>query len=116
MRKTKIVATLGPATNNYKALKNIITSGANVIRINFSHGNVETHQESINLIKQIRSELKLPVAIMVDTRGPEVRVKTFEGGSGILRKNALFTLYGYQKQGSNEGVEVSEPKCLANLK
>lgn len=116
MRKTKIVATLGPATNNYKALKSIITSGANVIRINFSHGNTEKHQESINLIKQIRSELKLPVAIMVDTRGPEVRVKTFEGGSGILRKNALFTLYGYQKQGSNEGVEVSEPKCLSNLK
>ena len=116
MRKTKIVATLGPATNNYKALKSIIQNGANVIRINFSHGNQEQHQESIDLIKKVRTELKLPISIMVDTRGPEVRVKTFEGGSGILKKNNLFTLYGYQKEGSNDGVAITEPKCLANLK
>ena len=116
MRKTKIVATLGPATNNYKALKSIIQNGANVIRVNFSHGSIEQHQESFDLIKKIRAELQVPVAIMVDTRGPEVRVKTFEGGSGILKKNKLFTLYGYQKEGSNEGVAVTEPKCLANLK
>lgn len=116
MRKTKIVATLGPATNNYKGIKSIIQSGANVIRINFSHGTVDQHRESIELVKQVRNELRLPVAIMVDTRGPEVRVKSFEHGSGILKKNKLFTLYGYQKEGSNEGVSVTEPKCLANLK
>ena len=116
MRKTKIVATLGPATNNYKTLKTIIQNGANVIRINFSHGNQEKHQESIDLIKKIRTELKLPISIMVDTRGPEVRVKTFENGSGILKKGKLFTLYGYQKDGSNDGVAITEPKCLANLK
>ena len=91
MRKTKIVATLGPATNNYKALKSIIQNGANVIRINFSHGNVEQHQESIDLIKQIRNELNTPVAIMIDTRGPEVRIKTFQDGCGILKRNSLFT-------------------------
>lgn len=116
MRKTKIVATLGPATNNYKALKSIIQNGANVIRINFSHGSKESRQESIDLIKQVRNELKLPVAIMADTRGPEVRVTTFEGGSGILRKGKQFTFYGYSKQGSNDGVGVTEPKCLAGLK
>ena len=116
MRKTKIIATLGPATNNYKALKSIIQNGANVIRINFSHGKQVEHQESIDLIKRVRAELKVPVAIMVDTRGPEVRVGTFEDGSGILKKGKLFTLYGYQKQGNNEGVAVTEPKCLANLK
>lgn len=116
MRKTKIVATLGPATNNYKALKSIIQNGANVIRINFSHGSKESRQESIDLIKQVRNELKLPVAIMADTRGPEVRVTTFEGGSGILRKGKHFTFYGYSKQGSNDGVGVTEPKCLAGLK
>lgn len=116
MRKTKIVATLGPATNNYKALKSIIQSGANVIRINFSHGSREDRQESIDLIKKVRNELNLPVAIMVDTRGPEVRVKTFEDGSGILKKGKSFTLYGYAKVGSNDGVAVTEPKCLANLK
>ena len=116
MRKTKIVATLGPATNNHKALKQIIQSGANVIRINLSHGNMETNQASIDLIKEVREELNIPVAIMVDTRGPEVRVKTFDGGCGILRKNALFTFYGYAKEGSNEGVSVTEPNALKNLK
>lgn len=115
MRKTKIVATLGPATNNKKTLKSIIQNGANVIRVNFSHGNQDTHQASFDLIKEVRSELRLPVGIMVDTRGPEVRVQTFENGSGILKKNALFTLYGYQKEGSNEGVAVTEPKCLSGL-
>ena len=116
MRKTKIVATIGPATSNYKDLKSIILSGANVIRINLSHGHIETHEHSFNLIKQIREELGLPVAIMVDTRGPEVRVKTFEGGSGILRKGTNFTLYGYAKEGDNNGVSVTEPKCLKSLK
>ena len=116
MRKTKIVATLGPATNDYKSLKSIIQNGANVIRINFSHGSKESRQESIDLIKQLRNELKLPVAIMADTRGPEVRVATFEGGSGILRKGKPFTFYGYAKEGSNDGVAVTEPKCLGGLK
>lgn len=116
MRKTKIVATLGPATNNKKALKTIIQNGANVIRLNFSHGNQDSNQESIDLIKEVREELNMPIAIMVDTRGPEIRVKTFDGGCGILRKNALFTFYGYAKEGTNEGVSVTEPKALKNLK
>lgn len=116
MRKTKIVATMGPATNEYKTLKSIIQAGANVIRLNFSHGTQEEHQANIDLIKQVRDELNLPVAIMVDTRGPEVRVKTFAEGSGILKKGKLFTLYGYAKQGNDEGVAVTEPKCLENLK
>lgn len=116
MRKTKIVATLGPATNNAKGIKSLILSGANVLRVNFSHGTKEDHSNTINLIKQVRNELNMPVAIMVDTRGPEVRVKTFEDGSGILKKGKLFTLYGYAKNGDNEGVAVSEPNCLKNLK
>jgi pyruvate kinase len=115
VRKTKIVATLGPATNNYKALKSLIQNGANVIRLNFSHGDIEQHQKNIDLIKQVREELNKPVSIMVDTRGPEVRVRTFEDGCGILKKGTKFTLYGFAKQGNNEGVSVSEPKCLKNL-
>ena len=116
VRKTKIVATLGPATNTPKGIKNLIFSGANVLRVNFSHGSTEEHSNTIKLIKSVREELNTPVAIMVDTRGPEVRVKTFEEGSGILKKGKLFTLYGYAKSGDNNGVSVSEPKCLKNLK
>ena len=112
MRKTKIVATIGPATNSFKGIKGLILSGANVLRVNFSHGKIEDHENTINLIKTVRDELKLPVAIMADTRGPEVRVKTFEGGSGILKKGKTFTLCGYARTGDNSGVSVSEPKCL----
>lgn len=116
VRKTKIVATLGPATNNPKGIKNLILSGANVLRVNFSHGTCEEHSNTIKLIRSVREDLQMPVAIMVDTRGPEVRVKTFDEGSGILKKGKLFTLYGYAKSGDNLGVSVSEPKCLKNLK
>lgn len=116
MRKTKIVATLGPATNNAKSIKSLIASGVNVLRVNFSHGTKEDHSNTIKLIKSVREELKSPVAIMVDTRGPEVRVKSFADGSGILKKGKHFTLYGYAKMGDNDGVSVSEPKCLKNLK
>lgn len=116
VRKTKIIATIGPATNNYKGIRSLILSGANVLRVNFSHGSTEEHENTIKLIKSVREELKTPVAIMVDTRGPEVRVKTFEQGSGILKKGKTFTFYGYAKAGENDGVSVSEPKCLKNLK
>lgn len=116
MRKTKIVATLGPSTNDYKSLKSIILNGANVIRLNLSHKRGEQLQESIDLIKQVREELKMPVGIMIDTRGPEVRVRTFENGCAILKKNAKFTLYGYAKVGDNSGVSVTEPKSLNCLK
>jgi len=116
VRKTKIVATLGPATNNYKSLKSIILNGANVIRLNLSHGDKDDLQTSIDLIKQIREELNLPIGIMVDTRGPEVRVRTFANGCAILKKNSKFTLYGYAKEGDNNGVAVTEPKSLNVLK
>jgi len=116
VRKTKIVATLGPATNDYKSLKSIILNGANVIRLNLSHGNGTQLQQSIDLIKQVREDLKMPVGIMIDTRGPEVRVKTFENGCAILKKNAKFTLYGYAKMGDNNGVSITEPKVLNCLK
>ena len=69
----------------------------------------------VDLIKKIRDELGLPVAIMVDTRGPEVRVKTFEKECGILKKGSTFTLYGYAKMGDNNGVAVTEPASLKGL-
>ena len=101
MRKTKIVATLGPACNDYKTLKNLILAGANVIRVNFSHGTIPEYENIFNLIKQIRTELNVPVAIMADTRGPEVRVKTFASGCTLLKKGKTFTFYGYDKEGSD---------------
>ena len=116
LRKTKIVTTIGPATNTYKPMKQLIQSGANVLRVNFSHGTIPEYENIFNLIKQIRTELNVPVAIMADTRGPEVRVKTFASGCSLLKKGKTFTFYGYDKEGSDEGVAVTEPSCFKNAK
>ncbi len=73
MRKTKIVCTLGPATDNEDVLRQIILAGMNVARCNFSHASYEEHKQRMDLVKRLRKELNKPVAILLDTKGPEVR-------------------------------------------
>lgn len=116
MKKTKIIATLGPSSNNNKTLKEMIENGLNVARINFSHGTTKTNQETIDLIKEVRTKLNSPLSIMVDTRGPEVRVKTFEDGFANLKKGQEFILWGENKLGNNSGVAITEPSILPRLK
>ena len=72
MRRTKIIATMGPATTSIKALKEIVLAGANVIRINCSHGSLEENQKKMDIINAVRKELNIPLAVMLDTRGPEL--------------------------------------------
>lgn len=116
MKKTKIIATLGPSSNNPKTLKGMIDAGLNVARINFSHGNPEQNQKNIDLIKSVRDKLNTPLGIMVDTRGPEVRVKTFENGSVNLKRGQEFTLFSKNIVGNSTGVSVTEPSVLTRLK
>ena len=78
MRKTKIVCTIGPACENEETLKEMCKAGMNVARLNFSHGTHEEHQRKIDLIKKVREELHYPLAILLDTKGPEYRIKTFK--------------------------------------
>ncbi|MBQ7895349.1 MAG: pyruvate kinase, partial [Oscillospiraceae bacterium] len=73
MRKTKIVCTMGPATDDVEVLKKMIEAGMNVARFNFSHGSHEEHLKRIELVKEARKQLKKPVALMLDTKGPELR-------------------------------------------
>ena len=80
MNRTKIVCTIGPACANLETLKEMMLEGMDVARFNMSHGNHETHRKLMNLVKQARFELGLPVAIMLDTRGPEIRIKQFKNG------------------------------------
>ena len=80
LRKTKIVCTLGPASNSEHVIKEMINAGMNVARLNFSHGTHETQREQINKIKNLREELGLPIAILLDTKGPEIRLCDFENG------------------------------------
>jgi len=104
MRKTKIVCTLGPATDQEGVLREMMRAGMNVARFNFSHGSHAEHGARLDQLKKLREELDLPVAAMLDTRGPEVRLKTFAEGSVTLRSGAEFTL-------TTEDIVGSESRC-----
>ncbi len=80
MRKTKIVCTIGPACADEETLTGLCQAGMNVARLNFSHGTHEEHRQKIELIKRVREKLGLPIAIMLDTKGPEYRIRTFKTG------------------------------------
>lgn len=116
MRKTKIVCTIGPASRNEKTLREMIKSGMNVARLNFSHGTHEYHRETIQLIKKVRSDMEVPLAIMLDTKGPEIRIKTFKKGEITLKENDSFTLYSNDREGDEKGVSITYPPLAASLK
>lgn len=80
MRKTKIICTIGPACSDEETLTKMCLAGMNIARLNFSHGTHPEHQEKIDTIKRVRKKLNLPIAILLDTKGPEFRIKTFENG------------------------------------
>ena len=92
MRKTKIVCTLGPATDSDGVLREMLESGMNVARFNFSHGSHEEHKRRLDALKALREELGLPVAAMLDTKGPEVRLRSFADGAVALKTGGEFTL------------------------
>ncbi|MDD6882730.1 MAG: pyruvate kinase, partial [Eubacteriales bacterium] len=91
MRKTKIICTIGPACDSEEMLTELCLSGMNVARLNFSHGSHAEHLERIHRIKRVREKLQLPIAIMLDTRGPEYRIKTFASGRVTLAPGDDFT-------------------------
>ena len=107
MRKTKIVATLGPASETEEVIRELMLAGMNVARLNFSHGTYEEHQKKIDIIKKVRKELGLPVAIMLDTKGPEYRIKTFENGGIVLKEGDKFVFTTEDIIGNQERVSVS---------
>ncbi|MBP3359413.1 MAG: pyruvate kinase [Clostridia bacterium] len=107
MRKTKIVCTIGPSCSDEETLTQMCRNGMNVARLNFSHGTHEEHQEKINLIKKVREKLNMPIAIMLDTKGPEYRIKTFKGGKILLNDGDTFTFTVNDVEGSREKVSVS---------
>lgn len=91
MRKTKIICTLGPATDG-EVLEKIMLAGMNVARMNFSHGSHEEHKARMDQVKAVRAKLKMPCGIMLDTRGPEIRTKTYKDGKIVIEEGQLFTL------------------------
>lgn len=115
MRKTKIVCTLGPATDNENVLRQMMLAGMNTARFNFSHGDYESHQKRIDMFKKVRDELGVPVAMLLDTKGPEVRIKTFETGKIILKEGQAFTLTTREIVGNEKIVSITYKKLPFDL-
>ena len=107
MRKTKIICTIGPASENEATLTAMCKAGMNVARLNFSHGTHEEHQKKIDLIKKVRKELNLPIPIMLDTKGPEFRIKTFKKGRINLKEGDIFALTTDDIVGDEKRVAVN---------
>lgn len=107
MRKTKIVCTIGPACDNEDTLTQMCMAGMNVARLNFSHGSHEEHLRKINLIKHVREQLNMPIAIMLDTKGPEYRTGRLAESSVMLNKGERFTFTTEDILGDRERVSVS---------
>ncbi len=115
MRKTKIVCTIGPACASEEALTKMCLAGMNVARLNFSHGTHAEHQEKIDLIKKVRKELNLPIAIMLDTKGPEYRIKTFKDGKVTLNEGDKFAFTVDEVEGNEQRVSVNYKGLIDDL-
>lgn len=107
MRKTKVICTIGPASDNEDILRQMMKAGMNVARCNFSHGNHEQHKARMDMIKRVRDELKLPVAIMLDTKGPEYRIGLFENDEIFLNNGDKFIFTTEDIMGNKDIVSVS---------
>ena len=115
MRKTKIICTIGPASADEKILTQMCLNGMNVARLNFSHGTHEEHKEKIDLIKRVRENLDRPIPIMLDTKGPEYRIKTFKNGSVEIADGAEFTFTTRDVEGDETMVSVSFERLIQDL-
>lgn len=116
MRKTKIICTIGPASENEATLTAMCQAGMSVARLNFSHGDHEEHKRKIELIKRVREKLHMPIAIMLDTKGPEYRIGTFANGSVTVSAGDVFTFTTDDVEGDETIVSVNYKDLVKNLK
>lgn len=116
MRKTKIICTLGPASEDEQVIREMMLQGMDVARFNFSHGSHEEHKKKLDLIKKVREELNLPVATLLDTKGPEIRIGTFKEGKITLKKGQTFTLTVDDVEGTEAIVSISYKNLINDVK
>ena len=116
MRKTKIICTMGPANDDPKVLRQMIEAGMNVARFNFSHGSHEEHQGRLDNLNALRKEMDLPVAALLDTKGPEIRIKQFANGKEQLEEGQTFTLTTREVEGTNEIVSITYKDLPGDVK
>ena len=115
MRKTKIICTIGPSSENEETLKKMALAGMNVARLNFSHGTHEEQQKKVDLIKKVRRELNLPIAILLDTKGPEYRIRTFKDGKVHINAGDTFTFTVDEVEGDETRVSVNYKGLVKDL-
>ena len=115
MRKTKIVCTLGPATEDDQILRQLMLEGMDVARFNFSHGDHEQHEYNLTRIRKLREELNLPIAALLDTKGPEIRIGTFPNGPVILKKGQQFTLTVNEVEGDEHKVSITYKELVKDI-
>jgi pyruvate kinase len=116
MRKTKIICTLGPAVDSPDMLRKLLLSGANAVRLNFAHGRHEEHLGRLSLVRQVSEELRIPVATILDTKGPEIRIRTFNTDHVTLEEGAAFTVTTDDIVGDQHRVSVTYPLLHQALK
>ena len=116
MRKTKIICTIGPASENEEVLTQMCLAGMNVARLNFSHGSHEEHAQKVALIKRVREKLNLPIAILLDTKGPEYRIRTFKDGKVEIKTGDIFTFTVDEIEGDETIVAVNYKQLNKDLK
>ncbi len=107
LKKTKIVCTLGPASREEEIMEAMLLAGMNVARLNFSHGTHEDHKKTIESFRRVRDKLDLPAAVLLDTKGPEIRLKDFENGSEVIEDGQRFVLTSEDVQGTKERVATT---------
>lgn len=116
MRKTKIVCTLGPASSSEDVLERMLLEGMNIARFNFSHGTHEQHRKLIGTFRRVRDRLHIPAAVMLDTKGPEIRTGHFEGGSAVIEQDGIFTFTVDDIIGNSERCSVTYKDLPSKLK
>ena len=116
MRKTKIICTIGPACESEEVLTQMALAGMNVARMNFSHGSHEEQKKKMDLVKIVREKLNLPIAILLDTKGPEYRIKTFKNGKVKVNAGDTFTFTTEDVEGDETIVSVNYPRLHEELK
>ena len=116
-RKVKIVCTIGPACWEYDTLFKVAEAGMNVARLNFSHGDYDSHERTLNNVRAVEQERQTPIAVLLDTKGPEIRTGELPGhGKVTLKADDLFTLFFDKREGDEHGVYVDYPPLANEVK
>ena len=115
MRKTKIICTMGPATDNIEVLRAMARAGMNVARFNFSHGSHEEHKQRIDRVKAVREEYNLPIALLLDTKGPEIRTGDMQDGKIFLKKGEQIRLTPRACLGTPSKISITYPDLYQDV-